>query len=279
MMGTFSLRNATSVSHMPAIELQTHGPVARILIDNPARKNAFSRAMWRAVAQAVTQARAMVGLRVLVLQSAAPGCFAAGADISEFESIHQKPESSLEANAEIQAAVNALADFPLPTLALIDGPCVGGGVAIALACDIRLASSRSRFAVTPARLGLSYHPDDIRRVVRACGRAAAAELLFSGQVWSASRGLRVGLVNEVYDEPEFMPACESLIQAISSSSLDALHALKRGLDAVERADASALVASEREFEALFAMPDFIEGRNAFLQKRSAQFPSHAPLTE
>lgn len=260
---------------MPAIELLCDGPVARILVDNPARKNAFTRAMWRDVAQAVSQARAMPGVRALVLQSAAAGCFAAGADISEFEAIHQDPASSLEANAEIQAAVNGLASFAVPTLALIDGPCIGGGVALALACDIRLASARARFAVTPARLGLSYHPDDIARLARTCGHASAAELLFSGLPWSAARALRVGLVNEVFDDASFAQASQDLIAAISANSLDATRALKQGLAATMQADAGALAASAKHFEALFGLPDFVEGRNAFLQKRPAQFPSHA----
>ena len=260
---------------MSAIQFICDGPVGRILIDNPARKNAFSRAMWRATAAAAVQAGQTPGVRLLVLESAAPGCFAAGADISEFESIHQHADSSREANAEIQTAINAMAAVPVPTLALIDGPCVGGGVALALACDIRIASSRAKFAVTPARLGLSYHPDDISRLVRACGQAAAAELLFAGQVWPASRALRTGLVNEVHEAEDFQPACDALIQAISASSLDATRALKLALAAVESGQAADLAASEQQFDALFAMPDFIEGRNAFLQKRTAQFPSHA----
>ena len=259
---------------MTAIQLQCDGPVARILIDNPSRRNAFSRAMWRAVPQEVAQAQATPGVHLLVLQSAVAGCFSAGADISEFESIHRQPASSREANAQIQAAVSALANFPLPTLALIDGPCIGGGVALALACDIRVASARARFAVTPARLGLSYHPDDITRLVRTCGRSAAAELLFSGLPWSAERALRAGLVNEVFDDAGFAQGCDGLIQAIGSSSLDATQALKQGLVAVDNADAQALASCAHRFDALFSMPDFIEGRNAFVQKRAARFPSH-----
>ena len=98
--------------------------------------------------------------------------------------------------------------------------------------------------------------------------------MFSGQVWNATRARRAGLVNDVIDETEFEATAQALIQAIGANSLDAIRALKKGLSAVESADPAALAASERQFEALFAQPDFIEGRNAFLQKRTAKFPSH-----
>lgn len=259
---------------MTSIFLRQDGAVARLYIDNPQRKNAISRAMWRAVPALVAQALAHEGTRALTVQSATPGCFAAGADISEFEATFSDPAESLRANAEIQEAVNAVAACPVPTLALIDGPCVGGGVSLAVACDVRLASTRSRFAVTPARLGLSYHPDDVARLVRACGRAQASELLFAGQIWGAERGLTAGLVNQIFSIGEFEEAAAQLVASICANSLSANLALKRALAAVESRDPAALREAESEFAALFSGADFHEGRDAFLQKRKASFPSH-----
>lgn len=259
---------------MELLRLHTTGSIARILIDNPQRRNALSRAMWRAIPEAVKQTLTIPGIRVLVLQGATPGIFAAGADISEFEQTYASQEEALRANAEIQAAVVAIEQCKLPTVALIDGACVGGGVSLATACDVRWASVRARFAVTPSKLGLSYHPEDLRRLVHACGMAAASELLYSGQIWDAARALQTGLVSQVLPQDAFEAAGEALVQAMAANSLTANQAIKQGLRAVTQRDAAAYAQSAQTFEDLFASPDFLEGRNAFLEKRSANFPSH-----
>ena len=131
---------------MNEIRLRHDGPVARILIDNPARRNAISRAMWRALPAIVAQALAVASTRLLTVENSVDGCFCAGADIAEFESTYRDHEASLRANAEMQDAVRALASVPLPTLALIDGACVGGGVSLALP-----ATSAWRATAPPSR--------------------------------------------------------------------------------------------------------------------------------
>ena len=259
---------------MSAILLDFSGPAARLSIDNPSKRNALSRAMWRELPEKIAQATAQRGVRALILQSSTSGVFAAGADISEFESTYATATESAKANDEIHAAIAAMADCALPTIALIDGPCVGGGMALALGCDIRLASDRARFAITPARLGLSYHPDDITRLVRTCGQALASELLFSAQIWPASRGLAAGLVNQLLSADTFAATSQSLIDAVCANSLEANLALKRGITAVLSPSPAAIQAVADEFSALFSSADFLEGRDAFLQKRPAQFPSH-----
>lgn len=260
---------------MTQLRLQNAGPVARLLIDHPQRRNAFTRAMWRALPGLVQQAQADAATRVLVLQSAQPGPFAAGADISEFEATYRDAAEAARAAREINQAMDALDACPLPVVALIDGACVGGGVGLAVACDIRLASDRARFAVTPARLGLSYHPDDLRRLVRACGLAAASELLYGGQLWDARRALQAGLVNQVLPQGDaFDAGTQALLQAIGANSVDATRAIKQGLRAVTAQDPRALDVSAQAFVQLFQGPDFLEGRDAFLAKRPARFPSH-----
>lgn len=259
---------------MSSVNLHIEGPVARLTIDNPGRRNAMSRAMWRSVPALTAQARAHPAVRLLVLQSATPGAFCAGADISEFESTHSSDEESRRSAAEIAAAIDALADFDLPTLALIDGTCIGGGMALVLGCDIRLATSRSTFSITPAKLGLSYHPDDIARLYRLCGPAITAEFLFAAQMWPASRCVECGLLNHMFDADDFEGECRQLLGAIAGNSLDAQLALKRGIAAAASASPEAIARAEIEFAALFAGRDFIEGRSAFLAKRPAVFPSH-----
>lgn len=259
---------------MTTVILDFAGPVAHLSIHNPTRRNALSRAMWRDMPEKIGRAIAQPGVRILVLQSSTPGIFAAGADISEFESTYSNTAESAKANCEIHAAIDTLAKCPLPTVALIDGACVGGGMALALGCDIRLASDLARFAITPARLGLSYHPDDITRLVRACGQALASELLFGAQIWSAERGLAAGLVNHLYPVDTFAAASQLLINAICANSLASNRALKRGIAAALTASPITVQEVMEEFSTLFAGTDFVEGRDAFLQKRPARFPSH-----
>ena len=259
---------------MELLQLQQTGPVARLVINHPARKNALSRAMWRALPGLVAAALAEPQTRVLTLQGVQPGLFAAGADISEFAHTHTTPGESAVAAREIQDAVDALERCPLPVVALIDGPCVGGGVALAMACDLRIASAQARFAVTPARLGLSYHPDDLRRLVRACGLAPASELLLGGQLWPAERALQCGLVNQVWPQAEFTLQADALLTAIAANSVDGTRAIKQGLSAVVAQDRAGLDQAARSFLDLFQGRDFTEGRDAFLQKRQADFPSH-----
>jgi enoyl-CoA hydratase/carnithine racemase len=259
---------------MELLQLHQTGPVARIVINHPARKNAFSRAMWRALPGLVAAALDDPQTRLLTLQGVQPGLFAAGADISEFEHTYTTPGEGAVAAREIQDAVEALERCPLPVVALIDGPCVGGGVALAVACDLRIASAQARFAVTPARLGLSYHPDDLRRLVHACGLASASELLMGGQLWPAERALRCGLVNQVWPAAEFAAQADALLLAIAGNSVDGTRAIKQGLRAVMASDPAALSQAAQAFLDLFHGRDFTEGRDAFLQKRPADFPSH-----
>ena len=260
---------------MSTILLDFAGPAATLSIHNPAKRNALSRAMWRELPEKISLATTQPGIHMLILKSSCPGVFAAGADISEFEATYANASEAAKANKEIHAAIDAMANCPIPTVALIDGPCVGGGMALVLGCDIRLASDRARFAITPARLGLSYHPDDITRLVRACGQALASELLFGAQIWSAERGLAAGLVNQLYPGNEFADASQSLIDAICANSLDANLALKRGIATALAPSVIAVNAATEEFSTLFSSPDFVEGRDAFLQKRPARFPSHS----
>jgi len=259
---------------MELLELLQDGPVARIVINHPARKNALSRAMWRVLPGLVGAALAAPQTRLLTLQGAQPGLFAAGADISEFGHTYTTPGEAGVAAREIHDAVDALAQCGLPVVALIDGPCVGGGVALATACDVRIASTQARFAVTPAKLGLSYPSDHLRLLVRTCGLAAASELMLTGQTWSAARALQSGLVSQVWPQQAFAEQADMLVQAIAANSVDATRAIKSGLRAVMAQDVAALAEAEQTFLALFLGPDFAEGRDGFLQRRPPLFPSH-----
>ncbi|MDW8399266.1 MAG: enoyl-CoA hydratase-related protein [Acetobacteraceae bacterium] len=250
-----------------ALSLSVADGIGRILIRRPARRNAMSRAMWRGLSSLLRQAAEEPSLGVLLLAGEG-GQFSAGADISEFADTYADAETAEAANAEIAAAVEALAAFPRPTIAAISGACVGGGVSLALACDLRVADATARFAVTPARLGLIYSHGDTLRLVRAVGAARAKELLFTGRMVGAEEAARIGLISTL--APDARAAAEALAAELAAASRPALRAIKRMVEDVA-AGVPEGPAHRAAFAEAFRGADFAEGRAAFLEKRPPRF--------
>ncbi|WP_137177076.1 enoyl-CoA hydratase/isomerase family protein [Roseomonas sp. AR75] len=253
-----------------AVRLLRDGAVATLLLDQPARRNAMTRAMWRALPALVAEAAADDAIAVLRVEGAGAH-FCGGADISEFAGTYATPDSAAQANAEIGAAVAALAAFPKPAVAVIRGACVGGGVALALACDLRFAAEDARFAVTPAKLGLIYSQADTTRLMRAVGAARAKELLFTARLVEAEEALRIGLVEEVCAPDALDAFVAQRLAPIAAGSRPALRAIKAVANAIE--DGAEWEAPElrRVFDEAFAGADFQEGYDAFLAKRPPSF--------
>lgn len=241
--------------------------VGRIVICRAARRNAFSRAMWRRMSALLERAAADPSAAVLLIAGEG-GQFCAGADIAEFEETYASAVTAEAANAEIGAAIEALAGFAKPTIAAISGACVGGGVSLALACDLRIADATARFAVTPAKLGLIYSHGDTSRLVRAVGPARAKELLFTGRMVAADEAARIGLVSAVAEDAR--SDADRLAAVLAISSRPALRAIKRMVE-----DVASGMPEGAEHRAAFAEAfhgaDFAEGRSAFLEKRPARF--------
>ncbi|WP_137126076.1 enoyl-CoA hydratase/isomerase family protein [Roseomonas sp. HF4] len=252
------------------IRLLREGPVATLLLDRADRRNAMSRAMWTAMPALLARVAADDAVALLVVTGTG-GHFCAGADIAEFEDAYRDAAAVAATNAAIRDAVEALAAFPKPAIAAIRGACVGGGVALALACDLRVAASDARFAVTPARLGLIYSHGDTLRLVRAVGAARAKDMLFSARMVGAEEAERIGLVQRVVP-PEALEATVSDTAAgLAALSRPALRDIKRMVGAIadgalqETPDLAALFADG------FAGEDFREGYAAFLEKRPPRF--------
>jgi enoyl-CoA hydratase/carnithine racemase len=250
-----------------ALSFTVREGIGRITIHRPDRRNAFSRAMWRRLAALLADATAELSLGALLIVGEG-GQFCAGADIAEFEATYADAATAEAANAEIAEAIEALAGFAKPTLAALSGACVGGGVSLALACDLRIADASARFAVTPARLGLIYSHGDTLRLVRAVGASRAKELLFTGRMVAAEEAARIGLVGTLAEDAR--AEAERLAVALASASRPALRAIKRMV-----ADVAAGMAEGPDHRAAFAEAfrgaDFAEGRAAFLEKRPPRF--------
>ena len=151
------------------LRLEIDGPIARILIDRADKRNAFHLAMWQALPPLLDQAEAEPGVRLIMLQSAVPGMFCAGADIGELLTRHKDPAWLADNQAAINAAQFRLTRSSRPSIAFIDGDCVGGGCGLALACDMRVATPRARLGITPARLGIVYPLHDTKLLVDLVG--------------------------------------------------------------------------------------------------------------
>jgi enoyl-CoA hydratase/carnithine racemase len=244
------------------------GTVARLTLSAPASRNAMTRAMWAALPPVMARIAADPGIRALVLTGAG-GAFCAGADIAEFAEVYASPESAAAYNATVRAAIAALRDLPRPVLARIEGPCVGGGVALALACDLRFADPGAVFAITPARLGIAYSPADTALVVAAVGSAAAKDLLFSARRIGAAEARAMGLVDRLCEQGGLDPAVDDYAETLARLSPASIAQAKATVNALAPACADpALLAG---FAALFSGSDFAEGRAAFLARRAPEF--------
>ena len=246
--------------------------IARLVFNNPEKRNAVSLAMWEAVSDAVAGFAADASVRVLLVSGAGGKAFVSGADISRFEQERTGEDAVARYNTAAEAAYVALAAFPRPVIAAIDGACVGGGLALAVSCDIRIAAEDSRFGLPAARLGLGYPFSGISRLIGIVGRAAAAEILFTATLYDAAQAKDWGLVNRVVQAGEVQAAAEALAAQIAANAPLTVAAAKRAL--VEHAKDPAardLAAVQAMVLAAFASDDYREGQAAFRDKRPPRF--------
>jgi enoyl-CoA hydratase/carnithine racemase len=252
------------------LRLDVHDDHAVLTIHRPAKRNAITLAMWLALPDAAA-AFAASPAKVLVLRGA-EGCFAAGADIGEFETVYATRESTAAYGAAVAGGVGAIAGLVKPTLALIEGACVGGGLALALACDLRLAAQNARLAITPAKLGLSYSLEDTKRLVDAVGPSAAKDILFTGRLVGAEEALRLGLIDAVHPAETIEAATLAKATAIAAASQHSVRGVKATVAMILAGQATDTDATRAAFVNSTEGPDFQEGRTAFLAKRSPVFP-------
>lgn len=248
-----------------SLRLEREGSVARLLIDRADKRNAFTQAMWEALPALVAEAMDDPAIRVMILQSAAPGIFAAGADIRELLDKSGDPEWRAANQAAITRAQYELTRAPKPVVAFVDGDCVGGGCGLAMACDLRVATPRARFGITPAKLGLVYPLHDTKLLVDLVGPAAAKRMLFTGQLLDAAEALRIGLADLIEESPDALVA--ALTAASSHSARQTKAMIRRILDGQTDDDAETAAI----FAQAFTLPDFHEGVSAFVEKRKPEF--------
>lgn len=252
------------------LRLEKNGKVAHLIIDRPDKRNAFTQEMWELFPDLLADAMIDDAIRVLTVNaSQKDSAFCAGADIGEFGTGSTDPEWRAKNQAAIGKVQHDLAQAEKPTIAVIDGDCIGGGCGIALACDMRIAGPAARFGITPAKLGLVYPLHDTKLLVDAVGPSQAKRILFTGQILPADEGLRIGLVTLLADDPyaEAAALAQTMASVSSHSQKMSKTIIKRILDGQADDDD----ASRALFDAAFESDDFKEGVSAFLSKRKPEF--------
>lgn len=252
--------------------LDADGPIARITLDNQARFNAMSMAMWEALDGALDRIEGDPAIRVVILCGAGGRAFSAGADISEFDRRHASPQAIVEHGARDARVSARLERLDRPVIAQIEGYCLGGAVALALHCDLRICSDDSRFGIPPARIGHCYDAPSLERVMRAVGLANTRELLFTARQFSAAEAYDMGLVNRVAAKADLAAYVRDYALTMAGNAPLTLKAVKRItaelLKEPERRDRAACDALVAE---CFASADHQEGRRAFAERRKPVF--------
>lgn len=255
----------------PRIRTEVSDGIGELILNKPERRNALSSDMWEAIPGLVRQLEDDPAVKSVIIHGGTAGAFAAGADISEFETIYATPESAKHSADLISDAIKSLAQCKKPVIAAIDGACVGGGVSVALAADIRVAGEGAKFAVTPAKLGLVYPVDDTRRLIETVGVPAAKDILLTGRLFLSDEAYRMGLVTRLVAKGDALSAARELAAQISANSLWSHRATKRTFEAVKAGWHDDGPEAKALFLESFANEDFAEGYSAFLAKRPAKF--------
>jgi len=253
------------------VHLARDGDIARLVLNRPEKRNALTLAMWRAIPDLVAEAEADAAAKLLIVQGADAAAFAAGADIGEFEQVFASAEGRAGYSDAVHAAEQRLGDCAKPTIAMIAGDCIGGGVELALACDLRFASRESRFGVTPARLGLVYSLTSTRRLVELMGPAKAMDLLYTGRLFEAAEAARLGLADRLFAPEALAPETLAYAEEVCRNSQYSVRAAKAIVAAV-RAGARGETPESRALRVDgFAGEDAQEGIRAYLEKRRPRF--------
>jgi enoyl-CoA hydratase len=248
------------------------GPVGHLIFNNPERRNAVSLDMWQAAADVLDDFVKDEAIRVVVLSGAGGKAFVSGADISKFEDERSNEEAIARYNAAVERANATVYEFPKPTIAMIQGYCIGGGLGLALCCDLRICSEDSRFAVPAAKLGLGYAYPGLKRLVDVVGPSFAKEIFYTARQFDAREAFAMGLVNRVLPGTEldkFVKDCADTIGANAPLTIAAVKFIVN--ETVRDADKRDLSRCAEMVKRCFASQDYIEGRRAFMEKRKPVF--------
>jgi enoyl-CoA hydratase/carnithine racemase len=248
------------------------GGVGWIVLDQPAKRNAINDAMWRGIPPAMAQFDADPEVRCIAFRGSGTEAFAAGADISEFDKIRAAKSAVAEYDDLLDRVLHSIQDSPKPSVAMIYGFCIGGGLEIALACDLRYCGKSAQFGIPAAKLGLAYNVEGHKRLFETVGHARAREIMFLGRRYPADEALAMGLVHRVFDDAKLEDGVHEIIQTLCDNAPLSIANSKIAFE--EYAKSSGAPDQEKMKAAMdrcARSADYEEGRRAFMEKRKPRF--------
>jgi len=246
--------------------------IGHMIFNNPERHNAVSLEMWDAAEAILQDFVADDGVRVIVMSGAGGKAFVSGADISKFDTERGTREAVAHYNTRIKAVYDGITHLPKPTIAMVNGYCLGGGLALSVACDLRFCSQRAKFGLPAARLGLGYPFEGLKRLVDTVGPGATKDIVFSARRLDAEEALRIGLVQRIVPEEELEAFVDDYANTVAGNAPLTVKATKVIVgETLKDPGQRDLALCQRLVDECFASEDYIEGREAFKEKRPPEF--------
>jgi enoyl-CoA hydratase/carnithine racemase len=266
------MNDMSYISSTERVKAWLEGSVLHIRFNNPEKHNALSVDMWEAVPPLLAKAEKDDNVRMVVLSGEGGKAFISGADISQFEDMRAAKEAVKRYEAMAEAALQGIHDFGKPTVACIRGYCIGGGVNVAISCDIRIASANSVFSIPATRLGLGYRYSAMKNLTDLVGPGYAKDIFFTARRLDAAEALRIGLVNRIAEPDALDALLAEYTTAITTGAPLTIKAGKRIIREVLKSDAAVDMELARKLILdCFESEDYAEGRTAFMEKRKPVF--------
>jgi enoyl-CoA hydratase/carnithine racemase len=255
-----------------SLVVEKRGAVGWIVFNQPQKKNAINNAMWRGIAPAMKQFDADGEVRCVAFRGAGAEAFSAGADISEFQKIRAERQAVSQYDGLLDEVLHAIQDSRKPSAALIHGFCMGGGLEVALACDLRYCGASAQFGIPAAKLGLAYNVEGHKRLLETVGQARAREIMFLGRRYPADEALAMGLVHRVFPDSALQGEVEGIIRTLCENAPLAIANSKTIIEEyVKAAGQPDHARMDAAIERCARSADYEEGRRAFMEKRKPRF--------
>ena len=252
--------------------IEKRGAAGWIVFDNPARRNAINGAMWRGIPAAMEGFERDPEVRCVVFRGAGTEAFAAGADISEFEKARAARSAVVEYDDLLDRVLHSIQDARKPSLAMVHGYCIGGGLEVALACDLRYCGEGAQFGIPAAKLGLAYNTEGHKRLLETVGLARAKEIMFLGRRYSGAEALEMGLVERVMPDARLEGFVSDVIQTLCQNAPLSIANSKTILEEYVKTSGTPDIARiQAAIERCARSEDYVEGRKAFMEKRKPDF--------
>ncbi len=255
----------------PHMRAEADGPIGWMTFNKPEKLNAVSLDMWEAMGTIIERFEADPAVRVIVLKGAGERAFVSGADISQFEKARSSAETNAHYEVVSERALQILAACGKPVIAMIGGYCIGGGLAIAASCDVRIATEGSTFGIPAARLGVGYGAAGVKKLVELVGPSYTKEIFFTARRFTAGEARDMGLINRVVPHDALEEYTRGYCATIAENAPKTMNTLKRTVAEVTRGHEADWALCDRLVGDCFASEDFIEGRRAFMEKRRPVF--------